>query len=687
MAGKNANDKRTKIKKSGNNAEPTPIKEKKEDKSSVTHFFSNVSTRVQIIIAGGIVIITGLFLKGVLNNQFTNWDDNDYINSNPLVRDLSANGLSHLFSPGTSVMGNYHPLTILTYAVEYSLVGLQPLLYHADSLILHLINTALVYWFINVLTRKPVAATVTAVLFGLHPMHVESVAWVAGRKDVVYGLFYLACCLSHIYFIRAESRKKWKLYIGGLVLFLFSLLGKPVAVVLPLSLLLIDYFLQRDKDSILPGIPAMSAGNFSNWFLEKIPHFVISGIFGIISIRSQQDFHALFRSNIEYGFIGRILLGCYALVTYVWKLILPVDLCCFYPYPVRVDGALPAVFYAYPVIVAALIFVCLRFFKANRTVIFGSLFFLVNIILLLQFIPVGGAIVAERYTYLAYIGLFFIAGMLIAGLFEHAKSTQAGYIALTVAGVYSLYFGYVSTDRCKVWYDSGTLWRDEIEKQPFKTANEYDNLALYYYNKFSDAKDIAEKKLCYDSTFYLLNVAIQIESDFPNPFVGLGVLEQEGGNPQEAKKNLLKALSFKEEKFYFTIYQKLAIVYAMDNKYDSAVYYFDAALKVNNNVTDVHTNYGKLLRIMGKPDAALKEFATAISIDPKYFGPYLEKGIVLLQSGKLPDALAELNNAIRLNTQSGEAYYYRAQCYNQMGNAAAAQADLQKAKSLGFGGN
>ena len=654
-----------------------------------------MGAKQQALIIAGIAVITWLCLKISLNNKFTNWDDDNYISGNALVRDISASGLAHLFSTTTSVMGNYHPLTILSYALEYSKVGLDPFLYHFDSLLLHVINTALVYVFIYLLTRKPVAAALTALLFGIHPMHVESVAWMAGRKDVLYGLFYLACCVTHILFIRAEKNKKYAWYLLGLLLFICSLLSKPVAVVLPLSLLLIDYYEKRKAGNVLPLLIPISQNKTMlslekkyfdlSWFIEKIPHFVISVIFGAISIRNQRDFHALFRSTIDYGFIGRILLGCYSLVTYLWKALLPIDLCCFYPYPSRIDGSLPTVYFIYPLIVVGIIFVCWRFLRTNRAVLFGSLFFLVNIVLLLQFIPVGGAIFAERYSYIPYIGLFFIAGIFTSGLLEQGNRKQLGYLALGGLGLWAAYLGFQSNERCKVWHDSGSLWRDEIEKQPFRTANSYNNLALYYYNKFSDAKDINEKKLCHDSAAYLLHVTIQIESDFANPYIGLGVLEQEAGKPEEAKQYLLKALSFKEERFYFTAYQKLAIIYAMQNKYDSAVYYFDAALKVNNNAAEVHTNYGKLLRIMGKPDAALKEFVVAIAKEPGYFAPYLERGVLLLQANKLPDAMADLNHALQLNTQSGESYYYRAMCYKQMGNEAAAQADMQKAKSFGFG--
>ena len=149
-----------------------------------------VSLTTQFLLAAGIGIITWLFLKECCDNQFTNWDDDGYITNNPLIRDLSSNGIKNIFSISSQVMGNYHPLTILSYAIEYPIAGLEPFLYHADSLLLHVADTMLVYWLVSLLTRLPVAAVVTALLFGLHPMHVVKILW-HGLPGV--KMFYMHC--------------------------------------------------------------------------------------------------------------------------------------------------------------------------------------------------------------------------------------------------------------------------------------------------------------------------------------------------------------------------------------------------------------------------------------------------------------------------------------------------------------
>ncbi len=433
-----------------------------------------------IIIPAAIAVITWLFLSTCLNNELTNWDDPGYVRDNYLIKDVSADGINNIFSLSNAVMGNYHPLTILSYAIEYSYRGLQPMIYHRDSLLLHILVTLLVYWFVLLLSRRPVAAAVSALLFGLHPMHVESVAWVAGRKDVLYGSFYMASCIAYLYYLRTTSSRKWLFYAVGFLLFACALLSKPVAVVLPVTLLLVDYFEKRKLDY--------------GMFLEKIPHFAASIACGYKSLIDQKAFGSLNTLDVKYSFVERLALGSYALVTYLWKAVLPAHLCCFYPYPPKVDGTLPVSYYLYTLGVVVLI-AGWWMLRKNRIWVFGSLFFIVNIALLLQFIPVGGATLADRYSYIAYLGLFFIAGWFVSGYFEPGAKKNLRYLVAGGAVAYCLVLGYISNERCKVWYDAMTLWTDEIEKEPQNAPNAYNNLGFNYFNKFNESLNQSERKI------------------------------------------------------------------------------------------------------------------------------------------------------------------------------------------------
>ena len=628
---------------------------------------------VQLLIVAGLGIVTWLFFKVCLNNQLTNWDDPGYIRDNAFIKDISAEGIKNIFSFSNPIMGNYHPLTILTYAIEYSYAQLRPeyfYIYHRDSLLFHIAVTLLVYWFVKVLTRRDIAAIVAALLFGLHPMHVESVAWLAGRKDVVYGMFFMGSLVAYVYYMRAMGTRKWLFYSLVIVLFICSLLAKPVAVILPVVLLLIDYFEQRKPDAAL--------------FIDKILPFIISLVFGIKSVMDQHAFGALGTQNVSYNPFERIALGGYAFITYLWKSVLPVNLSCFYPYPTKVDGAIPAGYYLYPVgAIVLLLLLVWAFLRKKKVIVFGAMFFLANIALLLQFIPVGGAILADRYTYIPYLGLFFAAGWFVSEYFEEGANKKIGYGALMVVGIYSLYLGYLSNERCQVWYDTASLWRDEIEQQP-AAPNAYNNLGFEYFNKFNESVNQNDRKIYYDSAFNLLNKAVSLQKDFANPYISLGELERTTQQYPEAKKNYYKAISLGDKSETPNAYLGLAIIYAITNKWDSSDICFRLALKNKPYFPEAVGNYGNFLDMTGRTDEAIKEYGVAISQNPDMYAPHLNRGRALMRQKKLDEALSDFNRAIELSPQMGEIYYFRGLCYAAKGNNTQAQQDMQKAKALGY---
>jgi protein O-mannosyl-transferase len=581
-------------------------------------------------IAALIAAITWLCLKVCLDNQLTDWDDAGYIINNPIVRDVTAHGLRTIFKE--PVMGNYHPLTILSYAIEYSYVELEPWLYHFDSLVLHIMVTMLVYCFVNLLSGKPVAAIIAALLFGLHPMHVESAAWVAGRKDLFCALFYFAACIAYICYLRATTNKKWGWYAAVLILFICSLLSKPVAVTLPLALLLIDYFEGRQWRLTL--------------LFAKVPHFILSLLFGIISVKIQHGGGAMAAQKVPYNILERIALGGYALTTYLWKAVLPVNLRCFYAYPQKVDGALSVIYYLYPLAIAGLVFLVWKYARRNKAIVLGLSFFLINIALLLQFIPVGEAIVAERYSYIPYLGLFFVAGWLVATFMERAGKPAARGVA-AIALVYIGGLGYLAHERCKVWYDSMSLWTDEVEKEPEHAPLAYNNLGFIYFNKRATATNLEEKAVYHDSAMYYMEKAVEIDPGFVNAQQGLGML------------------------------------YYMKGNFEASAYHFRTALE-KSPTAENYSDYANLLVQLGRNDSALMDYSTAISINPSLFVGYLNRGKLLKTLNRCGDAIMDFDKAININPSAGEAYYERAFCNRQAGNIPAAAQDLDKAITLGY---
>ena len=315
---------------------------------------------------------------------------------------------------------------------------------------------------------------------------------------------------------------------------------------------------------------------------------------------------------------------------------------------------------------------------------FGTLFFLVNIALLLQFLPVGGAIIADRYTYIPYLGLFFIAGWYVAGTLEPGKNKRLGYGILGATLAYSLYLGYLANERCKVWYNTTTLWRDEIEKEPMKAPNAWNNLGFDYFNKFNESVNPAERKLYYDSSYYFLNEAIRLQPSFVNPYISLGELERSVNNFAEAKINYYKALSLPKLDEGPNAYLGLAIIYAITHNFDSSGFCFHEAIKNRPYFPEAHSNYGNFFDMMHMPDSALVHYAISISQDPDIYAPHLNRGRLLVRMGRMDEGIKDFEICLQMVPDNGEVYYARSMAYARKGNIAQARQDMQKARSLGF---
>jgi protein O-mannosyl-transferase len=621
----------------------------------------------QPLIIAGISLLTFLFFRTIINNQFTNWDDLGYITGDLLIKDLSAEGIKNIFSTAHPVMGNYHPLTILLYAIEYSYVGLKPWLYHLDSLLLHILVTISVYYLVKTLTGRMVAAAIAALLFGIHPMHVESVAWGAGRKDILYGLFYILTCITYINYIRNVGNKKMVWYISGLVLFALSLLCKSVAVTLPVTLFLFDYYENRKVHF--------------NLILEKTPHFGLSLLFGILSIYAQKDIGALGTLDVSFNPLERFALGCYALCTYLWKAVVPVGLSNFYPYPMKENGSLPAAFYIYPVIIIGLLFIIWKFARRNRIVILGALFFLINIVLLLQFVPVGGAIMSDRYGYIPYFGLFLMAGWFVSGYFEVKEKIPTGKILLGITLAYSLVLGYMTNERCKDWYDSVTLWRDNIEKHP-SSPIAYFYLGQQYFSLYEAETNPEKKKALADSTLGYFNESVARKPDYINPIICIGELQRTYNQLAEAKKTYYTAMNINAKNE--SVYLGLGIVFAMQRQFDSAEYCFTTALKLKPNFPEGLSNYANFLDIVGKVDSSIKIYGIAIAQNPDAPIPYMNRAKIYMKQGRYDLAIADYSRVLQVSPDNAEMYYSRGKAYALKGDKAQARQDIEKAKSLGY---
>jgi tetratricopeptide (TPR) repeat protein len=529
------------------------------------------------------VLITAVCLSPALKNGFVNWDDEYYVVSNALLRGPQWIGI---FT--RPVVSNYHPLTVLSLAANYAISGTEPWSYLLFNLLLHLANTVLVFWFAWLLSdKKKWVALLTALLFGIHPMHVESVAWISERKDVLYTLFFLLSMIAYWKYLQTNrSNRYWACFL----LFVCSLLSKPAAIVLPLVLLLLDYWKERPFTRRV--------------VLEKIPFFLVGGLFAVITLKLQSV--TAMTSLDLYPFWVRLFFASYAVTVYLAWFFIPHPLSAFHPFP-RPDH-LGWTIYLSPIFLLALIFL-IWYFRKNRLVVFGLLFFLVNIMLVLQLVPIGFTIVSERYTYVPYIGLAFLVTMIVTRNVSAKRFIPAAAGAVVVFSA----FGFLSFKRTQVWKDSDSLWTDVINRYPNASLPRGDR-AQFNYGR-----------------------AIMMEPTQAGPLF------------QRVIDDCTVVIN--HEKGGRSMYYMRGVAFSSLKQYENALADFNACLSINRDDNEALYERGTLLvNHYQKYAEALADFDRAIQINPqgRY---YLNRSICHYKLGELANAVADA----RIASQKGVA--------------------------------
>ena len=371
----------------------------------------NVSSKFDIkniIFAAILMAVTFVAFYPAVNNGLTNWDDDVYVTENRDIRALDKNRpvdkvlFNNLMTK--NYVSNYHPITMLTFTIdhyfsEYTPKGtVAPKVFHRTNIIIHTINVGLVFWLVYLLIggldamsgkdRKKKSwrleiAVIASALFGLHTIHVESVAWVAERKDVLYTMFYL---MSMIAYLKYVFKRNIAFLLFSILLFASALLSKAMAASMAVSLIAVDFLYKRRLLS--PKV-----------WIEKLPYFILAFAFGYYALKAQRASGALADEYI-FAFYERLAFAAYGFTHYIIKLIAPVNLSAFYAYPLReAGGSIPGFYYLF--LIPALAFVGLLYYAIKRSGIlaFGLMFFVLNIALVLQLLPVGNAIMADRYSY------------------------------------------------------------------------------------------------------------------------------------------------------------------------------------------------------------------------------------------------------------------------------------------------
>ena len=421
------------------------------------------------------VLLIFFFYIPILDNGFLNWDDPQVILNNVHIHSLDFSSLQWMLTSFHT--GNWIPLTWLSLAVNYGLGGLSPKGYHLTNLLFHLMNTGLVFLLVRRLLSlsgkkeekesggsafEISTALLSALLFGLHPMHVESVAWASERKDVLYAFFYLLSIYCYLGIFKSSGGKGYRFWACW-IFFLLALMSKPMAVALPVVLLILDFWPLKRLGS-----------NFLNLLAEKIP-FLFGALAGAwIAILAQAEASA-FTPVENWPISFRILNAFRSLVFYPFKLLIPRDLSPLYPISPIVSG--PFYWQSFLGIGVVLLIAVVCFYRRKKTPYLGAagLFYLVTLIPVLGIFQVGSQAVADRYSYLASLALFIpLSAMVSSSLARHRL------IFILVCAVLTGGLGFATMEQIKIWKDSQTLWERVVGLYPGQSAVAHTNLGSAY---------------------------------------------------------------------------------------------------------------------------------------------------------------------------------------------------------------
>ncbi len=591
------------------------------------------------------LIATAFAFWGIGNNQLTNWDDPTYITNNPLIKNISWLHVKRIFTE--TYFANYQPLQILSYAIEYHFFGLNASGYHWVSLLMHVVNTALVYGLGYQLCKQPFVAFLMALFFGIHPMHVESVAWAAERKDLLYTLFFIASLIAYIKYVQQNLQVRY--LVAAFVLFMLSVFSKTMAVSLIPVLFLTDWYLNRKWQWRL--------------LFEKIPFIILAVVMGFIATTNAIETGSV-DNDIFYSQLDRFFFGAYNLILYAVKLIIPFGLSGYYQYPDLANGGIPMHYYFGAILVlvlAAAVFYSVRY---QKHLFFGAGFFVCGLALVLQIFPVGPTIFSERYSYIPSIGLYYVLALFIYKYVVAGKSSNAKYITYVAIGIYAVWLIKITRQRCEVWFDSISFWTDVIK------TNE--KIPVAYNNRGNEYKTRENFVLAIPD----LRKAIELKPNYMEPHAILGDIYRQQAKYDSALIFLNKALVFDPKSSSALVNR--GIVHAITGKTDSARFDFDNALKYKPEMFEAYGNRGNLNAMEKKFDAALADYEMGIKINPDFRDAYRNLGLLNLEKQNFDAAISYFNQYIDVANKEAnpiinkQVYYDLARCYaskNDFNNA------------------
>jgi tetratricopeptide (TPR) repeat protein len=688
----------------------------------------NVWKHQRVWICVGLALATLAVYAQVVRYEFVDLDDGEYVFENwHVAHGLNLDDVVWAFTTGHSA--NWHPLTWLSHMVDSQLFGSKAGYHHLVSVLIHVVNTLLLFLLLQRLTGAVWRSAFVAGLFALHPLHVESVAWVAERKDVLSTFFLFLTLWAYADFART---RRFKQYLFALLFFVLGLMSKPMLVTVPFLLLLLDYW---PLNRLQPG-PRATAGKVKrsrqspfNCFMqsalplvrEKIPFFLLSAASAIITFLVQKAGGAVQVAD-ALTFDAKISNAIHSYAAYLVKTVWPAGLIVYYRYVL--PGYPSAEILSAALVLFAITVLALHFSGRFPYIAFGWLWYLGTLVPVIGLVQVGGQATADRYTYIPLIGVFVAVAWGIPDAFARWRNMQrplaaAGALLFLVCAV-------ISWHQVRYWRDTVTLFSHalEIDKDNYlahelmgtglakrgdyqeavahyTAALRFSPLNTHIMSNLGSSLDLLGKA---DEALAMFSRAWKIKPDDPIALRDMGRICFEQGRFAEAADfygravrampdrvalwyafgNALAKLgrnreaidayssALRMEPSYAEALSGRGAALASLGRASESIRDFEEALRINPNYAEAHNNLGNILLQQGQMDKALQQYNEALRLNPKYAEAHYDLGVLLSNQGKRAEAISHYREAIRLKPDYADA------CYNLAG-ALEAQGDIQNA--------
>lgn len=571
------------------------------------------STLLQII--GGAFFVALLIYGHSLQNDFVLWDDSLLIYQNPTIQGLTFHNIKRAFTTYDPEL--YIPLTLLSYQIDYVFGGLNPFIYHFTNLLLHTINALLVAWTAFLLSRgKRWAALGCGLLFLLHPLHTEAVAWASSRKDTLSTAFFFASLIGYLY---GEERSSKKLRALSIVFFALGLMAKVNVIMLPIVLFLCDVLTRRP----------------CSWktIFQKSPYFLLALLFGIVALYGKREI-------VEHTTaLSYILMAGKSTLFYLQKLFLPAGLSVLYPYLDPITIRSPD-FWIPPLILAPLFLCALLALRWNRIIPFGTAFFLVTLLPTFTNFAKGGTtyFASDRYAYIPSFGIFFIIACGVVWIWEHCHRQQK-----TVTVIFAIIlclFAFLTYRQSMTWRDTEALFNQTLSLYP-RSHVAHNNIGKLY----AQQGRLAEAMLKYRAALDLLPSA---ETHY-----NIGLIHTQQGNIDGAIIAYRKAIALKPSQPQPHL--NLGGLYAKTHRTNEAIAEFQSAAAADPSFAMPHYNLGLLYEEQGDLKEAFEEYKKTIDRDPYYLDAYINMANILIGQEYFTQALFLLQKTLEMDPGNPQA--------------------------------